>query len=111
MQAWKKWREGRATDIVDTKMRAEGSIAEVMRCVHIGLLCVQENLDDRPTMASVGLMLRSYSVSLRAPSRPAYFTDSSAGSSARLTKSNQPQNVTVPASQNEASLITQLHPR
>ncbi|KAF3451643.1 hypothetical protein FNV43_RR07738 [Rhamnella rubrinervis] len=116
--AWKKWREGRATDIMDPKMTAEGSIVEIMRCIHIGLLCVQENVGDRPTMASVGLMLRSYSVSLRVPSRPAYFTDSATGSSvpnmfprkSRLTKSNQPQNVTVPVSQNEAS-ITQQYPR
>ncbi|KAF3450459.1 hypothetical protein FNV43_RR06542 [Rhamnella rubrinervis] len=79
--AWKKWREGRATDIMDPKMTAEGSIVEIMRCIHIGLLCVQENVGDRPTMASVGLMLRSYSVSLRVPSRPAYFTDGATGSS------------------------------
>lgn len=47
-----------------------------MRCIHIALLCVQENVADRPTMASVVLMLNSYSVTLPLPSLPAFFIDS-----------------------------------
>ena len=44
-----------------------------MRWIHIGLLCIQENLIDRPTMASVALMLNSYSFALSIPSKPVYF--------------------------------------
>jgi hypothetical protein len=40
------------------------STTEIMRCIHIGLLCVQENVADRPTMASIVLMLSSYSMTL-----------------------------------------------
>ena len=47
-----------------------------MRCIHIGLLCIQENLIDRPTMASVAVMLNSYSLALSIPSKPAYFIGS-----------------------------------
>ena len=45
---------------------------EIIRYIHIGLLCVQENVADRPTMASVVLMLSSYSITLPTPSKPAF---------------------------------------
>lgn len=34
---------------------------------HIALLCVQEDPDDRPTMASIVLMLNSLSIALPSP--------------------------------------------
>jgi hypothetical protein len=43
----------------------------------IGLLFVQENEVDRPTMASVVYMLNSYSTTLPVPSPPAIFTNNS----------------------------------
>ena len=46
---------------------------EIIRYIHIGLLCVQENVVDRPTMASVVLMLSGYSITLPTPSKPAFF--------------------------------------
>jgi hypothetical protein len=39
-------------------------MAEMMRCIHVGLLCVQQNAVDRPDMASVVLMLNSNHVAL-----------------------------------------------
>jgi hypothetical protein len=44
-----------------------------MRCVNIGLICVQENADDRPTMSDVVSMLSSESITLPEPNYPAYF--------------------------------------
>ncbi|BBH05689.1 cysteine-rich RECEPTOR-like protein kinase 6 [Prunus dulcis] len=70
--AWKSWREGTASNLIDPTLRT-GSRSEIMRCIHIGLLCVQENVADRPTMASVIVMLNSYSLSLPVPSQPAFF--------------------------------------
>lgn len=44
-----------------------------MRCIHIGLLCVQEHASDRPTMAEVLSMLcNETAVSPTSPSQPAY---------------------------------------
>ncbi|KAB1222982.1 Cysteine-rich receptor-like protein kinase 29 [Morella rubra] len=100
--AWKNWREGTASSMIDPALRAS-STAEIMRCIHIGLLCVQENAADRPTMASVILMLNSDSRALSVPSRPAFFMDSIVESDTSLDRSFQ-------ASTNEAS-ITELHPR
>ena len=45
----------------------------IMKYIHIGLLCVQENEVDRPTMASVVLMLNGQSLNLPIPSHPAFF--------------------------------------
>ncbi|KAJ0097424.1 hypothetical protein Patl1_27500 [Pistacia atlantica] len=39
----------------------------MMRCIHIVLLCVRENVVNRPTMASVVLMLTGCSLSLPVP--------------------------------------------
>ena len=72
LQAWKNWREGTASHIIDPTLR-HSSITEIMRCIHIGLLCVQESVTDRPTMAMIALMLNSYSITLPIPSQPAFF--------------------------------------
>ncbi|KAE8724428.1 pyruvate decarboxylase 1-like [Hibiscus syriacus] len=69
--AWRNWKEGTALEFVYPILR-DGSRSEIMRCIHLGLLCVQENIAYRPTMTSVVLMLSSYSMSLPVPSRPAY---------------------------------------
>nr|POE57897.1 cysteine-rich receptor-like protein kinase 29 [Quercus suber] len=73
--AWKNWREGKALNLVDSTLKA-GSTTEIMRCIHIGLLCVQENVADRPSMASVVLMLNSYSLTMPIPLQPAFFMHS-----------------------------------
>lgn len=41
-----------------------GSMRDIMRFFCIGLLCVQENATNRPTMGSVVLMLSSFSLTL-----------------------------------------------
>ncbi|CAL9001584.1 unnamed protein product [Prunus brigantina] len=78
--AWRSWREGTASNLIDPTLKT-GSRNEIIRCIHIGLLCVQENVADRPTMASVILMMNSYSLSLTlpVPSQPAFYLHSSIG--------------------------------
>ena len=71
-QAWRSWRDGTASTLIDLTMSST-SIRDMMRCIHIGLLCVQEDLNDRPTMASVVLMLSSSTITLAVPSEPAFF--------------------------------------
>ncbi|CAH1424565.1 unnamed protein product [Lactuca virosa] len=72
--AWKSWRNGTVTDMIDPTLKTgSGSLRDVIRSIHIGLLCVQENVIDRPTMASVVLMLNSFSITLPVPSEPAFF--------------------------------------
>ena len=45
---------------------------EVLRCIQIGLLCVQEHAHDRPTMSSVVLMLGSEKTAIPQPQPPGY---------------------------------------
>ncbi|CAI0467967.1 unnamed protein product [Linum tenue] len=70
---WELWKEGRALDIVDSStMGGLDSGDEVMmRCIQIGLLCVQESLDDRPTMSNVIFMLEN-ATTLPSPKKPAF---------------------------------------
>jgi Domain of unknown function (DUF3403) len=46
-----------------------------MRCIQVGLLCVQDRPDDRPHMSAVGLMLNSRDAMLPQPKQPGYFSD------------------------------------
>uniref|UniRef100_A0A2N9IJZ9 Uncharacterized protein n=1 Tax=Fagus sylvatica TaxID=28930 RepID=A0A2N9IJZ9_FAGSY len=73
--AWKHWTEGTASNIIDPTLR-HISTTEIMRCIHIGLLCVQENVAKRPTMALIVVLLNSYSITLSVPSQPAFFMHS-----------------------------------
>jgi len=45
---------------------------EVERCIQIGLLCVQEDARDRPTMSDVVVMLASDTVAIPKPKHPAF---------------------------------------
>ncbi|XP_023903217.2 cysteine-rich receptor-like protein kinase 44 [Quercus suber] len=115
--AWKNWKQGIVSNLVDPTLKAS-STTEIMRCIHIGLLCVQENVVDRPTMASVVLMLNSFSITLPIPSKPAFFMNSGTELNiclqgehdSRVTESNQSKSSSVQASINEVS-ITELSPR
>ncbi|OAY79936.1 Cysteine-rich receptor-like protein kinase 10 [Ananas comosus] len=69
---WKHWTEGTAHEVLDPSLTGQCRSQDVLRCIHIGLLCVQEDPSDRPSMASVVLMLSSHSVTLPAPSTPAF---------------------------------------
>ena len=118
LQAWRNWREGTASNIIDPLMRV-GSGSEIMRCIHIGLLCVQENLAYRPTMNAIVLMLNSNSLSLPVPSEPAFFLHSNFGSdltmpsafnSIATDQSDHSKSESVKASLYEDS-ITELYPR
>ncbi|KAA8515454.1 hypothetical protein F0562_018935 [Nyssa sinensis] len=119
--AWKNWNEGTVSNLLDPTLRTvSSSINEIMRCIHIGLLCVQENVADRPTMASIVLMFSSFSLTLPLPSEPAFFMHSSIDpempllredySGATNTNSSQSKTRSGHFSVNEAS-ITELYPR
>ncbi|RZC46244.1 hypothetical protein C5167_039191 [Papaver somniferum] len=71
--AWRHWQNGSVMELLDSCMKENCSRSELMRCVHIALLCVQDSIADRPTMTSIILMLHSNSVTLPLPTRPAYF--------------------------------------
>ncbi|KAL5200918.1 hypothetical protein ABZP36_035272 [Zizania latifolia] len=71
--AWNLWNGGKAEDMIDSTIMANCALDEVMLCIHVALLCVQENPDDRPLMSAVVLFLEKGSKLLPVPNRPAYF--------------------------------------
>uniref|UniRef100_A0A7N2LUJ3 Uncharacterized protein n=1 Tax=Quercus lobata TaxID=97700 RepID=A0A7N2LUJ3_QUELO len=69
--AWKHWRDETPLELLDPTLGDSNTKNEVIRRLHIGLHCVQDNPADRPTMATVVLMLNNDSVILPLPQRPA----------------------------------------
>uniref|UniRef100_A0A5B6YZ94 Receptor-like serine/threonine-protein kinase n=1 Tax=Davidia involucrata TaxID=16924 RepID=A0A5B6YZ94_DAVIN len=75
--AWKLWTEGKAFDLIDPLMEDSFPMSEVLRCIQVGLLCVQQCPEDRPTMSLVLLMLDNESAMLPQPKRPGFYTERS----------------------------------
>ncbi|CAA6674443.1 unnamed protein product [Spirodela intermedia] len=74
---WHHWNEGTTLEVVDQSIADQCPRHEVIRCIHMGLLCIQSHPSDRPNMSEVALMLSSFSVTLLAPSKPAFVLISS----------------------------------
>ncbi|GMN50958.1 hypothetical protein TIFTF001_020114 [Ficus carica] len=55
--AWHLWSECRALDMIDKALDDLYSSTQATRCIHVGLLCVQDHVIDRPTMPDVVFML------------------------------------------------------
>ncbi|KAL7213440.1 hypothetical protein ACSBR2_016046 [Camellia fascicularis] len=67
--AWKLWCEGQGLEMIDPLLVQSCVAVEALKCINIGLLCVQENPADKPTMSSVVVMLESDTVTLTQPTR------------------------------------------
>ncbi|KAK8471858.1 hypothetical protein PHAVU_002G049500 [Phaseolus vulgaris] len=109
--AWLLWKDGTPLELMDPILRESYNQNEIIRSIHIGLLCVQEDPEDRPTMATIVLMLDSNTVTLPTPKRPAFFIHS--GTDATMPKGQQfDQSITksLPMSINDVS-ISEMDPR
>lgn len=67
------WKQGRCLELLEESIGHSYPVSEVFRCFQVGLLCVQEGSEDRPTMGEVVLMLSSESVMLPQPNRPGFY--------------------------------------
>ncbi|KAL5100901.1 hypothetical protein RYX36_005228 [Vicia faba] len=73
--AWTKWRTETPLELLDPVLKDSYSDNEVIKCVQIGLLCVQESPLDRPTMAQVVSYLSNLLVELPFPQEPVFSMD------------------------------------
>ncbi|CAA3009728.1 G-type lectin S-receptor-like serine threonine-kinase At4g27290 [Olea europaea subsp. europaea] len=87
--AWRLWTEGRPLELIDSLLENTGIRPEMLRCIHTGLLCVQQSPEDRPTMSSVILMLNGEST-LSQPKYPGFLIDLLPGETCPLTSNNEP---------------------
>ncbi|KAM4100452.1 hypothetical protein ACB094_05G069700 [Castanea mollissima] len=77
--AWQLWNEGKSLELIDPTILEESHPPfEALRCIHIGLLCVQDQAKDRPTMPDVVSMLSNETLKLSSPKQPAFFTNTNA---------------------------------
>ncbi|KAG2240445.1 hypothetical protein Bca52824_090763 [Brassica carinata] len=74
--AWRLWRNVSPLELVDPGIGGNYQSNEVTRCIHIALLCVQDNPDDRPTLSTIILMLTSNTITLPLPCLPCSFPHS-----------------------------------
>ncbi|KAJ6397041.1 hypothetical protein OIU77_021974 [Salix suchowensis] len=111
---WKHWRDGTPLEVLDPTLTDTYSRNEVIRCIHIGLLCVQEDPAIRPAMATIVLTLDSYSVTIPLPQEPAFFFRSTitdeVNTSSKEFLSDQSKTKSADYSVDEAS-ITEVYPR
>jgi len=63
--------EGKALEIVDSLLGQEYPAQEVLRCIQIGLLCMQEQATERPTMLEIVFMLGN-EATVPSPKKPAF---------------------------------------
>ncbi|XP_052729513.1 cysteine-rich receptor-like protein kinase 10 [Vigna angularis] len=69
---WEHWRDETPLSTLDPDLKENHSNIEVIRCVKIGLLCVQENPDARPTMLTIVSYLNGHLVDLPSPLEPTF---------------------------------------
>ncbi|KAF5821856.1 putative protein kinase RLK-Pelle-DLSV family [Helianthus annuus] len=106
--AWSKWKNAEAMEILDSNMVDSSLENEALRCINIALLCVQEDDELRPSMASVVLMLNSYSIALSVPQNPPFVSRKRVKYTSDLLESD---NSVCTVWHTDATAITDVDPR
>ncbi|CAJ2638948.1 unnamed protein product [Trifolium pratense] len=70
--AWRLWIEEKPEELIADILYDEAIYSEIIRCIHVGLLCVQQQPEDRPNMSSVVFMLKGEKL-LPNPSEPGFY--------------------------------------
>ncbi|KAG6385386.1 hypothetical protein SASPL_154221 [Salvia splendens] len=72
--AWRLYTEDSSRKLLDPCLDEAFDLGQVERAIHVGLLCVQNSPDDRPSMSSVVFMLGN-DVALPQAKQPGFFTE------------------------------------
>lgn len=56
-QAWKLWNEDDILSFIDPAIYDPSSQGQILKCIQLGLLCVQEHPEDRPTISALTSMI------------------------------------------------------
>ncbi|KAE8724421.1 Cysteine-rich RLK (RECEPTOR-like protein kinase) 26 [Hibiscus syriacus] len=67
--AWKLWSKGEAMELIEEHLLKSSVPTEVLKCIQIGLLCVQADPVDGPTVVA---MLGKDTITLPLPAEPAF---------------------------------------
>ncbi|KAK0600975.1 hypothetical protein LWI29_020098 [Acer saccharum] len=74
LYVWKLWKEGKLLELIDPFSGESCNESEAIRCIHISLLCLEHQPNNRPSMSSVVLMLGSDNA-LPEPKQPGFLMD------------------------------------
>ncbi|KAK4401002.1 G-type lectin S-receptor-like serine/threonine-protein kinase [Sesamum angolense] len=87
--AWELWVSGRGVELMDPAVGCSPASA-ALRYINVGLLCVQENPNDRPNMSAVISMLSSTELGtpLPAPKQPAFSTTTAVSLASSVVNNN-----------------------
>ncbi|XP_044362047.1 cysteine-rich receptor-like protein kinase 6 [Triticum aestivum] len=105
---WEYWTMKSIMEMIDPYLRGDSSQEEILRCVHIGLSCVQEDPAERPTIWTINVMLDSNTIPSHPPSKPAFYVEMGANFVSEGINDSTPKSNA--ASLNELS-ITDPEPR
>ncbi|XP_021312353.1 G-type lectin S-receptor-like serine/threonine-protein kinase At4g27290 isoform X2 [Sorghum bicolor] len=72
--AWELWNEGRCHELIDKPLHGRCPENVALRCIHVSLLCVQEQAADRPSMTEVISMITNGSAILPDPKQPGFLS-------------------------------------
>ncbi|KAK4595070.1 hypothetical protein RGQ29_018714 [Quercus rubra] len=70
--AWDLWKEGEGLELIDPTIGDSCNEYQVLRCIHVSLLCVEDDAIDRPTISNMLSMLTNDSSQLPLPKKPAF---------------------------------------
>lgn len=70
VQAWELWKEGRSTELKDSTLEDQSATTQIGRCIHVGLLCIQDDAAKRPTMSDIIPMIANETLLLPDPEKP-----------------------------------------
>lgn len=98
LQAWLLWKQNKGLELMDICLEDSYVEFELLRCIQVGLLCVQKLPKDRPVMSSMVLMLSNEGATLPQPKEPGFFIERGSidfDSSRGQGKSNTGNTITI----------------
>ncbi|KAJ9540870.1 hypothetical protein OSB04_027376 [Centaurea solstitialis] len=72
--AWRLYKEAKLLELVDAALEDSWNVSEVLQSLNVGLSCVQQHPEDRPSMSTVIHMLGGEDA-LPPPKQPRFFSD------------------------------------
>ncbi|CAH1433501.1 unnamed protein product [Lactuca virosa] len=97
--AWNLWKEDKPFELMDQILMESCNSSDVLKCIIVGLLCVQGDPDDRPNMTNIILMLSGDIVTLPSPKEPAFIPGRdyaiSSSSSSSMTNTHSKNMLTI----------------
>ncbi|XP_057537117.1 G-type lectin S-receptor-like serine/threonine-protein kinase At1g11330 [Amaranthus tricolor] len=97
--AWKLWNENNIISLIDPSISSTSFQGEIIRCMNVGLLCVQEFAKDRPNISTIISILVRDIMDLPKPKPPVMFAQrhisSDTGSSQFTEQTSSTNYVTI----------------